>query len=104
MAKKEKLTKNKELAKGNSLLDERIFTLEKKRDHLAFLCQTLDPFKPIEENERKLLKEFNLDLVDDPYRLTALLITLMEDTITELTSLKGTNTEDHASLATTTKN
>lgn len=104
MAQKEKLTKPKSVAQENSELGERIFTLEKKRDQLQFLCQNLDPFKPLEESDKKILRQFNLHLIDDPYRLTALLITLMEDTLTELETLKVTNTPKDINSHTTIKN
>lgn len=104
MAQKEKLTKPKSVAQENSELGERIFTLEKKRDQLQFLCQNLDPFKPLEESDKKILRQFNLHLIDDPYRLTALLITLMEDTLTELETLKVTNTPENINSHTTIKN
>lgn len=95
MAKKDKLTNKKRSTQENSLIDERIFILEKKRDQLSYLCQNLDPFSPsISEEYKKLLKDFHLDNVDDPYRLTALLITLMEDTITELQTLSGSSISD----------
>lgn len=104
MAKKEKLTKSKSVAQVNSEQNERIFTLEKKRDQLQFLCQNLDPFKPIEESDKKILKEFNLHLIDDPYRLTALLVTLMEDTLMELETLKTTGTPNYLNTQTAIKN
>lgn len=88
MATKSKIADKTNSSQENSLFNERISTLEKTYEQVQFLCQNLDPFKSKSAEEIQLLKKYNLHLVDDPYRLTALLITLMEDTIQELETLK----------------
>ncbi len=82
--------KNLPLNSDPIFLNEEFFILEKKAKTLYELCQTIDPFRPLTEEEKLKLKEFNLHLIDDPYRLTALLITMMEDTMLEIDKLKKT--------------
>ncbi len=77
------------LSHDQDALIELISNLEKKQTELKFLCQNLDPFKAQTAEDNARLKKFNLHLIDDPYRLTAELITLMEDTLTELNALKS---------------
>lgn len=91
MPKKANLNNRDTNKKELTLLEERILNLEKRRDKLQYLCQNLDPFRPLSPEEKEALADFNLHLTDDPYRLTALLITLMEDTIAELQSLGVVN-------------
>lgn len=90
MTTKDQSLKKNSLAKAPHALDEQIFILEKKRADLEFLCRELDPFLPISKTMKEKLKLFHLDHIDDPFHLTAQLITLMENTIEELERLKIT--------------
>lgn len=90
MTTKVQSPKKPSLAKAPSALEEEIFILEKKRADLEFLCRELDPFLPLTAEMKERLKAFHLEHVDDPFRLTAHLITLMENTIEELDRLKLT--------------
>lgn len=88
MTTKDHSPKKSPLAKAPNALEEQIFIIEKKRADLEFLCRELDPFHPIDTSMKDKLKPFHLENIDDPFRLTAELITLMENTIEELERLK----------------
>ena len=57
--------------------------LESFITQLKSLCDNMDPFAPIEEEERERLHDLGLTQLEDPYQLTNLMLKNMEDALEE---------------------
>ncbi|MCO4793323.1 MAG: hypothetical protein KC493_06420 [Bacteriovoracaceae bacterium] len=77
------------LNQTNPLMDKsiRITELEEQIEKLNFICSNLDPFAPISEELKQLVKSFNIVELDDPFVLTKQLVVLLEDAVEELHGL-----------------
>ena len=73
----------------NQTHSEYISQLEGRISELNQLCANLDPYATIDEEEIKVLKKFNIQNWQDPFKLTNQLVLLLEDSIEELHRLKN---------------
>jgi len=65
-----------------------IIQLEKRVDTLKHICQDLNPYEPMTEQQKTVLERFDITDISDPFKVTNLLLMQLEDAITELKKLK----------------
>ncbi len=66
-----------------------IAELEKTVGDLTKLCQEINPFMPLSENERESLKKLSINPEAGPYAITNELILRLENSIEQLENLRG---------------
>lgn len=63
---------------------DKIAFLENRIASLSEICDELNPYLPINEELKKKLKAFHILELEDPFKITNALLTLLEDAIDEL--------------------
>jgi len=76
----------------NTLNQLDIAQLKSRAQLLRELCENLDPYSPLTNEERDLLESLGVYNYEDPFQLTNELIMKMEDTLEEI--LTRENSED----------
>ena len=69
--------------------NERIDFLANNINVLNRLCLKLDPYRPVSDEQKNILKEFNIEDCYDPFKVTNQLLTLLENYIEELHCLQN---------------
>ena len=72
--------------------NERIDFLANNINVLNGLCLKLDPYKSVSDEQKKILKEYNIEDFHDPFKVTNQLLLLLENYIEELHNLQNNET------------
>lgn len=75
-------------------LNEKISYLEARIKDLSEICQEIDPYKTVSDEQKMRLLNYNILDLSDPFKITNQLLVLLEDTIDELHLIKPFNDED----------
>jgi hypothetical protein len=68
----------------------RIEELSTVIEDLNMLCNDLDPYLPLSEDQLKQLSAYGIFKDDDPFLITNKLVLILENSVEELISLGGT--------------
>jgi|GEM_PF-2967262 len=82
------LTRIQEYGNLKVMESSNIAELEKTVGALTKLCQEINPFNPLTENERASLKMLEINPEENPYAITNQLILRLENSIEALENLR----------------
>lgn len=68
---------------------DKIKSLEQTINILKNLCNTINPYEKISDQQKKILAQFHITDFYDPFTITNKLLVLLEDSIEELQQLKN---------------